>query len=141
MNLKEVGELNLLTALLWGEARGEPLEGKIGVAWVVRNRENKPGWWGVGYTNVMLKPQQFSCFNLGDPNYHGLLLRILPSRNANMQDPVYRECRWVAHGVLGNWVPDPTGEANHYHAWEITPYWAKGQRPTTRIGNHFFYKL
>ena len=34
-----------------------------------------------------------------------------------------------------------TGNANHYHASYVTPYWSKGVKPTKRIGKHIFYKL
>jgi len=140
MNLRELGDLNLLTALIWGEARGEPIEGKIAVGWTVRNRVNSPRW-GKIYPDVILQPKQFSCFNLDDPNHHEVLLRLLPSRNANMIDPTYRECRWVANGVLGSWVSDLSGGSNHYHRWDCTPYWSRGETPVKRIGAHWFFKL
>jgi spore germination cell wall hydrolase CwlJ-like protein len=34
-----------------------------------------------------------------------------------------------------------TKGATHYHADSITPYWAKGERPSAVIGHHLFYKI
>ena len=31
---------------LWGEARGEGIIGMLAVACVIKNRINRPGWWG-----------------------------------------------------------------------------------------------
>jgi spore germination cell wall hydrolase CwlJ-like protein len=32
-------------------------------------------------------------------------------------------------------------DADHFHTVTTLPYWAKGQQPVARIGNHLFYKL
>jgi len=140
MNLREVGDLNLLTALIWGEARGEPFDGMMAVAFVVRNRKADARWPDT-WVDVILQTKQFSCFNLEDVNHHQVLRAILPSRNGNWQDPTWRECRFAAYGVMGNWRRDITSGANHYHTVQISPYWAHKQEICYRVGNHFFYKL
>ena len=33
------------------------------LAWVIRNRVKRGGWFGKGYDGVCLKPWQFSCWN------------------------------------------------------------------------------
>ncbi len=66
--LEQVYEVFLLALVVWREARGETLPGKLAVAWVVRNRVNHPGWWGKDWITVVLKPFQFSSFNRNDPN-------------------------------------------------------------------------
>jgi Cell Wall Hydrolase len=39
------------------------------VAWVIRNRADKPSWWGgPSIASVVLHPYQFSSFNHNDPN-------------------------------------------------------------------------
>ena len=38
-------------------------------------------------------------------------------------------------------LEDLTHGATHYHAEDIKPYWARGKKPTTTIGNHIFYRL
>ena len=140
MNLREVGDLNLLTALIWGEARGEPFDGKMAVAFVARNRKNDTRWPDT-WVDVILQAEQFSCFNVEDVNYHEILKAILPSRNSNWLNAMWRECRYAAYGVLGNWRKDFTDGSNHYHAHYILPYWAKDQKVIYKIGSHLFYKL
>lgn len=62
---------------VYGEARGEPDEGKIAVCSVVLNREDfglqHPAWgklYGGDTANVViLDPWQFSSFNSNDPNF------------------------------------------------------------------------
>jgi len=38
-------------------------------------------------------------------------------------------------------VPDPELEGvMHYHAAEVSPFWAEGHEPVKQIGNHVFYE-
>lgn len=55
-------DLNILTLTIYGEARGEPREGKVGVAWSARNRatadlwsDDRNDWWGEGIAGVCLR--------------------------------------------------------------------------------------
>jgi len=138
--MKKYGPLNLLTALIWGEARGENYEGKCAVAFVVRNRTWDKRWPNT-IEDVILQPKQFSCFNEDDPNFDEVVKSLTPSRNGNWNSMDYRECRSAAHLVLGNWRKDNTGKANHYHNWRISPYWANASKITAIIGEHKFYNL
>ena len=38
------------------------------------------------------------------------------------------------------WIIDPTDGATHYHAYYVTPSWAKVKFRTARIESHIFYK-
>lgn len=59
-------QLQLLDLLIWREAGNQPYEGMRAVGHVVRNRVNSGvTWWGIGWTQVMLHPEQFSSFNPG----------------------------------------------------------------------------
>jgi len=138
--LIEYGPLNLLTTLIWGEARGEEYDGKCAVAFVVHNRLLDKRW-PVTYENVILQPKQFSCFNENDPNYHEIIKTLTPSRNGNWESMDYRECRSAAYLIMGNWRKDITRGANHYHARSVMPNWADPQKITNVIGNHIFCKL
>ncbi|MEK9724321.1 MAG: cell wall hydrolase, partial [Rhodospirillaceae bacterium] len=98
---------------VWGEARGEPFNGKIAIAWVIRNRveldlhgDEKPDWWGEGYEAVCLKPWQFSCWNANDPNREKLLA-------VTDADAMYRDSLDAARLVIAGKVDDPTGGATH----------------------------
>jgi len=64
----ELSALDLMKLCVWREARGEGMLGKRGVAQVIQNRANDPSWWGHDIRSVILKPWQFSSFNMADPN-------------------------------------------------------------------------
>jgi len=136
MDLTKCEPLTLLTALVWGEARGESLIGKIAVCFVVKTRKTDPRRWPHTWNDVILQPQQFSCFN--DTSKHQDLLRN------RWESLSWRECRLAAYGVLHDFVVhDPTNGANHYFAILIpkNPDWSKDQTPMARIGGHLFYRL
>ena len=132
------GDTALLAALIYGEARGETLVGKLAVACVVRNRVQYPRWWGDSWKSVISKKAQFSCMTPGDRNYDDVV-RALEGKFGN--EISYRECRWAAVGAVEGWYKDITKGANHYHAKYVSPAWAKGRKPLLQIGPHLFYKL
>ena len=146
MRLADLDDINLLTALLVGEAAGEPFLGKIAVAWVVRNRLTDPRWPNQ-WRDVMLQKQQFSCFNglpRDDSDIPQSLMKWLFINHFN--DLWWRECKYAAHGVLYHWVGDPTEKSNHYlnpKKLKVLPSWAKDNpdKLTMVIGNHDFYRL
>jgi len=127
----------LYAALVFGEARGEPYEAKVAVAWVVRNRFIKGGWFGKDLRSVILKPWQFSCFNQGDPNREKL-------KNPLFYEPfnVWAECYEIAEKVHQGEVKDPTEGATHYFDEAIKrkpPSWAKKLKFKKKIGDFYFY--
>lgn len=129
-----IPEHTLLTMVVYGEARGEPLLGKVAVAWVVKNRVLRPGWWGKTWRDVMLKPRQFSCLNESDPNFDAILIAY---QRRNM---AWLECEWAARGVIDNYLSDPVSGATHYHSTRIHPPWADELTEVAIIGNHRFLK-
>ena len=138
MDLKEYGDLNLLTSVLYGEARSESVLGKLAVALVIKNRV-KSSRWPNSYADVILQPKQFSCFNETDPNYEVVLKAV--NSSLNWLDRPWRECRGCAQMVIGDWVNDFTKGANHYHTTACNPYWTKNEGFVLLEGNHKFYKL
>lgn len=131
-------ELILLTMCLWGEARGEDALAKLAVGCVIRNRVNAPRWWGDSWKSVILKPYQFSSFNVGDPNRKKLLV---PLAYGTPQEWIH--CFYAALGVYENHVGDFTGGANHYYDISLPepPDWAKGKEPVFVQGRFRFFKL
>jgi N-acetylmuramoyl-L-alanine amidase len=132
--LRTEAETFLLARLIYGEARGEPIEGQVAVACVARNRVLHPKirWWGVGYRDVILKPFQFSCFNEADPNFPKLI-------NAHLlRDWV--QWLWIAKGVIDGVLRDNTKGATHYaNLSVVSPHWAAEMRQTAKIGGHTFF--
>lgn len=124
-------EKALLAILMWREGRGEPLECRIGMGCTVRTRVQAPGWWGSTWVGVMLKPEQYSCFNPNDPN-----AAKLPSES----DPQFQECMAAADGIHSGITSDPTRGATHYYSGTEEPYWAENAEHLVDIGITHFYK-
>lgn len=132
-------EVDVLARTLWGEARGEGETGMRAVACVILNRariakEKNGYWWGNDIIQVCQKPYQFSCWNRSDPNF--LKLQAVDESN-----PQFAAAMRIAKQAVSGRLADMTGNATHYHAKTIMPYWAKGETPSATIGNHIFYKL
>ena len=127
----------LLACCIWGEARGESLEGQVAVANVIRNRVLEQKWYGKSFKQVLLKPWQFSCFNIDDPNRH----KMLEAWHDRENNPEMKQARWIAWAVIDNQIKDNIYGCNHYHSTSIKPDWAKGKTPVRIIDNHVFYKL
>ena len=133
MDLSKYSDIELLIALVMGEAEGEPLQGKIAVACVVRNRVNDERWPDT-WRGVMMQPNQFSCFL---PEY--FRADIFKQDRLN---PVWREAHLAAFGVYNRYIRAEARGANHYYATIIEePYWAKGRNPVLEVGKHKFYQL
>jgi len=132
--LKNLSEPDLLARCIWGEARGEMVEGKLAVAHVVLNRVKARSWYGKSISDVILKPRQFSCFDEDDPNL-GQILKL------SSNSPELAFCRAIAELTIRDRLTnDPTGGATHYHTVNSKPSWASKLVFLCRIGNHLFYK-
>jgi spore germination cell wall hydrolase CwlJ-like protein len=126
-------DIDIAARTVWGEARGEPLDGKLAVAWVIRNRAEKGGWFGEGLAGVSMKPWQFSVWNKNDVNREKLLELKKDSRG-------YQQALAVVARSLVT-PDDPTHGANHYHTKDIFPHWAEDADAVLNVGNHLFYRL
>jgi len=132
-----------LTLTIWGEARGEPIEGKIGVANVMRNRLLAHYRGATSYVEVCTARAQFSAWTdeaqtmqaemellTGDPQ-----LKSHP-------DPVLRLCWEIARATINGLLGDNTRGATHYYATSIkTPIWAQNQSLLATLGAHRFYQV
>lgn len=141
MDLKDQDELNLFTGVGYGECRGEPLEGKIAFACVVRNRVEDHRWPDT-YKDVLLQPKQFSCTNEYDSNLSEVKRACMPSKM--MYNQAWKECRFAVFGAYCEYYRDITNGCNHYHAAcseKDKPFWAENRHPDYKAGNHWFYRL
>ncbi len=138
-------ELLALTAFL--EARSEPVQGILGVMFVVLNRVAKHQR-GATIAEVILAPLQFSSWNPRDPNC-ALGLSLAQEPDPNHPDAIVLDvCRYLAQSVLvkGPRLHDPTHFATHYYNPDSVthrPAWADpttGAEMTARIGRHTFWR-
>ena len=112
-------DLDALTKVVYGEARGESDEGKKAVAWVVINRANKSGQ-SIQYEAT--KKSQFCCYS------------------GTMDQDSKKKCEDIAKDAINGNSSDPTGGATHFYSGNKTPSWAKGKEPCSTIGGHKFFK-
>jgi hypothetical protein len=135
----QLSDLNLLGLCVWREAQDQPAEGMRAVAHVVRNRTFRPSWWNSriagSYRNVILKPYQFSSFNIGDPN--------------EKKWPADDDPSWILVQETVLWVPcgvdqDNTDGAVMYHDTSIGWPTSWGNEAdflnTLNVGRMRFYK-
>ena len=126
-------DVEVLAKTIYGEARGEPVEGQYAVGATVVNRLALHTWYGSTVTGVCLKPYQYSCWLKSDPNYQKLIVM-------EDTDPLLLPFINIAEEVI-NGTNDPTNGATHYYAVSIPPpAWIANATFTVQIGHHRFYK-
>lgn len=132
---QQMWERALLALLLWREARGEDFDTIRAVAWSVRNRVNKPQWWGTDWTSVMEHRAQYSSMTiLGDPNTVKWPL-------AN--DAKWHDCMDIANEVCNGGLVDMAQGATSYFDRSLDtnpPDWSAKMKHVMDSGNFHFYK-
>lgn len=132
-------DTDILARTLYGEARGEGIEGMQAVACVVMNRcalaADHPHFGDGSPSSACRAPYQFSCWNKDDPN-----LRII--LNVDETDPFFAQAVQISNSYVNEgYKQDPTGGATYYFAeGSPVPDWAKGKTPCAVIGKHTFFK-
>ena len=128
------GAQDTLSRVIWGEARGEGVQGMTAVACVVLNRAANPSWWGKDIVTVCLKPWQFSCLNANDPNKDKLL-------QVTLDDPQFAEAWDIAGQAVAGTLQDITNHADSYYVTDSQePKWAVSKTPCAVIGKHSFFR-
>ena len=124
--------LECLTSAVYYEAGNESTEGQQGVAQVVLNRVRHPAFPGSvcdvvyqGSTRVTGCQFTFTC--------DGSLSRR-PSIDG------WARASKVAAAALAGTVYRPAGNATHYHAAYVVPYWASSLVKNAVVGAHIFYR-
>lgn len=124
--------IKCLAEAIYFEARSEPERGQMAVAQVVVNRAFS-GYYpndicGVVYQNKhrhLACQFTFACDGIPD---------IVTSK------PHWAMAERLANDALdGRGYLQDVGKATHYHAYYVSPYWARKMRKMSRIGAHTFY--
>lgn len=139
-------DARILALTLIGEARGESLDGRVAVAYTVRNRavEKKRR-----VADVCLQKWQYSCWvPQGGVDNHdyvmGIAEKLFKTKDALADDEQwhYSEALLLARGVLAGALRDRTGGATHYITLKLyktnPPAWVD-RAPSAVIGNHAFF--
>ncbi len=124
--------LDCLTSAIYYEAGQEPTDGQRAVAQVILNRVRHPAFpssvCGVVYQGSTRQTGcqfTFTC--------DGSMAR------APMTD-AWDRARNVAAAALAGSVFPAVGNATHYHAYYVVPYWASSLAKTAVVGAHLFYR-
>lgn len=139
--ISQLSDLEIFALTVYGEARGEPIEGQVAVANVINNRSissNKT------IKAVCLAPLQFSCWNENDSN--SKILEEFANKmvfNQEIDDIHFKQIMYLVRGVRDNDLLDNTQNAHNYltknlYASDHAPKWAKSMNPIVEIGNHVF---
>jgi len=130
--MRLVTDDNLAVMNIWAEARGETLEGKVGVAEVMRNRMKRHYASDGTVASTIFWPWQFSGFNT-DNQWRS---RIFELDNSNV---IVREC-------FDAWVRSETTNLTHgavlycnLNILRTPPRWARPDRLLAEIGQHSFF--
>ena len=123
---------NIAVRTMWGECRGEPIEGQRAVAHVLINRR-RTGHWGDSLATVCMSPLQFSCWNTNDPNR---------TRMVALHEDDVELARFLQILHAAETETDPTHGAINYYATSMAkpPAWASTMTFCGQIGHHRFYK-
>ncbi|WP_309601860.1 cell wall hydrolase [Sphingomonas sp.] len=124
--------LDCLTSAIYYEAGQESSDGQRAVAQVILNRVRHPAFpssvCGVVYEGSTRQTGcqfTFTC--------DGSMART------PMNDP-WNRARQVAAAALAGSVYANVGNATHYHAYYVVPYWASSLAKTAVVGAHLFYR-
>ena len=121
-----------LAEAIYFEARSEPERGQMAVAQVVVNRAFS-GYYPNDICGVVYQ------------NKHRHLACQFTFACDGIPDIVHSKPHWELANRLANEALDgkgylnDVGKATHYHAYYVSPYWAKKMRKMVRIGAHTFY--
>jgi RHS repeat-associated protein len=138
-------QIFLVARLIYGEAAGQPYIGKIGIAWVVRNRIAKRSReFGLNLQQVVTRRWAFEAVTRNSPRYQesaqGLAL-------SGLEKSEFVASLAAAELVLNGNVVDPTGGALWYMtpaAAETDEFWSgrieSGEVvQSAEIGGHLFF--
>jgi hypothetical protein len=131
------GQVQLLAATIFAEARSEGVRGMRCVAHVIQNRVGPR--FGQSMSEVIMRPWQFSAWNRGDPNRKIALNPERYARSANDR-AAWAAAQSIALEVVEGRSVDPTGGALFYHTRAVRPRWASSGVGKRVIGQHIFYR-
>jgi hypothetical protein len=136
-------DIQLMSLVIYGEARGESRDGKIAVGSVILERVDHRDWDGKTIQEVCLMPFQFSCLLPADPNFQALKLIAEDWQSKFLRAQDLQECYQVADGLIKSDIPrTPEIAVNHccqYKTISCGAAWAAKMKLILTIENHQFY--
>lgn len=124
--------VNCLAAAAWYEAGNDP-EGQKSVMQVVLNRVRHPSF-PKSVCGVVLQGSELSTGCQFTFTCDGSLKRRFPS------DKAWAAARGLSEKALDGAVDTTVGQATHYHANYVVPWWSSALERVSQIGAHIFYR-
>lgn len=122
------GELELAAAVVCAEARGEGRHGMEAVWEVIWERKNRAEGRRT-LTAVLTRPAHFTCLNRTSPAV--LIAKMRRTGQWKTAVELVKKPPMTRH-VRG---------ADHFTRSDERPYWTRGHKPVSVVGNHAFYRL
>ena len=125
-------EFACLKEAIYFEARGEPIRGQYAVAEVIMNRVDS-----VRYPDTIC-----GVVNQGTGRLHACQFSYTCDGLPETMDErkAVEVAGKIAREVMDGKERRITGDATHYHADYVDPYWNKVYPRTATVGTHIFYK-
>jgi spore germination cell wall hydrolase CwlJ-like protein len=121
-------ELGCLALNIYHEGRGESLQGQEAIAAVTMNRIRSRQYPDT-VCEVVWQRKQFSWTHIA-------------SRHHSVSDvDAWQQALVIARLFLDGARVALVGDATHYHADSVKPYWIAENKPIGKVGNHYFYAL
>ncbi len=131
--MRLISDTALAAATIWQEARGEPYEGKLAVAEVIRNRVRERYASDGTVAGTVMRPKQFSGWNSDDPNR-------IPSLKLDDGDRIVADCIRAWKEATEHNTNLVRGALLYYAPALAAPAWARGCAELARIGGHVFLR-
>ena len=129
-------EIDFMTRVIYGEARGETSENQANIVHTILNRaENPKRRYGSTIGEILIRPKAFSCLNPDDPNYVKLL-------SLDKKSLTFKKIRaTVVNTIVArmNGATDPTQGSTHYHTTKVDPNWNRNAVRMIKLGEHQFW--
>ncbi len=121
-------ELVCLALNIYHEGRGENSKGQAAIAAVTMNRVNSEDYPDT-VCEVVWQRKQFSWTQAAS-KFHSVT-----------DQRAWQQSLTLAKSFLESEKMTEVGNATHYHASTVQPYWASENKPIARVGNHLFYSF
>ncbi len=121
-------ELGCLAMNIYHEGRGEPIQGREAIASVTMNRVRSDRYPDT-VCAVVWQRKQFSW------------TRTAPRHHVITDFKAWREALEIARLFISGPMITTVGNATHYHAISVHPYWQDNTKLVAQRGRHYFYAL
>lgn len=138
-NFYRLLDSDLISMLLYGEARGSSDEVKRCIGMTIISRCFAQEWYGRSIRGVIFKPYQYSCFNPNDVNFDKI---------QNPEEYGFEPCIRIAREIynLYTMITDATYTKffpTHYHTikeYRERPDWSNKYNLIKELEGFYFYK-